>query len=1175
MVKAYLNYKHAASFGLTATPSANLVLLPGVGPSFSSCSGDLVWCCCGSEAVLWHTQQRQQLLRLQPPPVMLPDGELEVYRQAATVVAPAAVAAAVAVGYSDGSIRVWSLNTSAAATAALEGKQHLLLSTASPSLVLHGHRGSVSALQWAVSSSTTIRSLSSTSSTHISEDLLVSGGVDGDVIVWDALGGIGRCRLRGHTQPVTALLPLHATLALEAAAKEEADAEEDAIAATATAATAARDGETQQHAAPGKQRNNKRKAHSHVSQNSSDACNTTNSSVLLLSGSKDGLLKIWDVDLQLCLHTEVGAAEAGEVWTLAVNPCQTRLFVGGGDHKIRVFALHLGLHAAAASNASASEAAAAQITRAVTRYLGSVSPNRSSKKQRVRWLQFVATEEESLSPAAAAAAAGEGVSSPVRTGGLLLCCSGGSRIVDFYRCLNAEEQKRQQLKRERRAQQRLKKKQQQEEEEKGQQQHDQQQHDQQFSEMLYVGSLHASAVVKGFNARGIRTRASSNSSAADLRRTSSLCVRICMNLNNNTLEVWKADPLLLRKYRANGEDAFEHLTRFSSGGHAGQLRSLCTSHDDGYILSAADEGAKVWSASSSTVRCVKTLPCEEPQCGFVMAGNEHIVLGCRSGELLLFDLGSNELLQRTAAHAGAVNALAEHPKHTGFASASSDKTVKLFAFYISDELSEAHEKKKKKAGGGFSPKDQHQQISLRCEGSFNVPDEALDVAFHPVGNLLIVALIDHTILVLHADTGRIRLSLYGHKLPVTSVAVSSSGALLASGSVDKSLKIWGLDFGDIRKSFRAHEETVTKVAFLPLTHYVLTAGLDGFIKQWDADRHLLVKVYACGVSARGGCLGGAALSALCLSADGDFFCCSDSSRQLHLWRRTDEQVFAEEQQERRLLQQQQREAEGLEEAAATTAAAVTAVAPTVIMERPTKLTDEALKTADKLIEALQVARQQREEDAEFATAFFRWVSALPRDGCRSSFEADPLPMPPAARPELLGCSAHEHLLRCIYSIRAADAGEVLLALPLDYALELLQFLTELLETEAARLFKDSDAAQSKERRLQPLEHQCMLPGPTEVAVRLALQLVQLHFRLFIVCDKHRSLIQRLRAVIRPLLQYQRDALRFNSAALGVLLRCVSSSSSEALHQLRDQVSIHLPPTKKKRRGGPASGLTGL
>ena len=55
------------------------------------------------------------------------------------------------------------------------------------------------------------------------------------------------------------------------------------------------------------------------------------------------------------------------------------------------------------------------------------------------------------------------------------------------------------------------------------------------------------------------------------------------------------------------------------------------------------------------------------------------------------------------------------------------------------------------------------------------------------------------------------MSLYGHKLPVTSISVASSGVLLASGSVDKSLKIWGLDFGDIRKSFRAHDEAITKV----------------------------------------------------------------------------------------------------------------------------------------------------------------------------------------------------------------------------------------------------------------------------------------------------------------------------------------------------------------------------
>lgn len=141
-----------------------------------------------------------------------------------------------------------------------------------------------------------------------------------------------------------------------------------------------------------------------------------------------------------------------------------------------------------------------------------------------------------------------------------------------------------------------------------------------------------------------------------------------------------------------------------------------------------------------------------------------------------------------------------------------------------------------------------------------------------------------------------------------------------------------------------------QVSFLPLTHYVLSVSLDGFIKQWDVDRQVLIKVFACGAAAKGGGLGGAPLLALCLSADGDYFCCCDSSRQLHLWRRTEEQVFAEEQQEKRLLQQQLLDSEGFDAAAANTAAAAAATAATVVLDRPTRRTDEVLRTADKLIE---------------------------------------------------------------------------------------------------------------------------------------------------------------------------------------------------------------------------------
>ena len=62
------------------------------------------------------------------------------------------------------------------------------------------------------------------------------------------------------------------------------------------------------------------------------------------------------------------------------------------------------------------------------------------------------------------------------------------------------------------------------------------------------------------------------------------------------------------------------------------------------------------------------------------------------------------------------------------------------------------------------------------------------------------------------DTLKFFLSLYGHKLPVTSIDISSDNALLVSGSADKNIKLWGLDFGDCHRSIFAHGDAVTSVA---------------------------------------------------------------------------------------------------------------------------------------------------------------------------------------------------------------------------------------------------------------------------------------------------------------------------------------------------------------------------
>lgn len=61
------------------------------------------------------------------------------------------------------------------------------------------------------------------------------------------------------------------------------------------------------------------------------------------------------------------------------------------------------------------------------------------------------------------------------------------------------------------------------------------------------------------------------------------------------------------------------------------------------------------------------------------------------------------------------------------------------------------------------------------------------------------------------DSFKFFLSLYGHKLPVLAMDVSSDSSLLVSGSADKNIKIWGLDFGDCHRSLFAHDDSVMQV----------------------------------------------------------------------------------------------------------------------------------------------------------------------------------------------------------------------------------------------------------------------------------------------------------------------------------------------------------------------------
>jgi hypothetical protein len=82
----------------------------------------------------------------------------------------------------------------------------------------------------------------------------------------------------------------------------------------------------------------------------------------------------------------------------------------------------------------------------------------------------------------------------------------------------------------------------------------------------------------------------------------------------------------------------------------------------------------------------------------------------------------------------------------------------------------------------------------------------------------------------------VKVSLYGHKLPVLCMDISDDNTLLVTGSADKNIKIWGLDFGDCHKSIFAHSDSIMSLGFVPGTHYFFSASKDKMIKYWDGDK---------------------------------------------------------------------------------------------------------------------------------------------------------------------------------------------------------------------------------------------------------------------------------------------------------------------------------------------------
>ncbi|KAG5483314.1 hypothetical protein LSCM1_04857 [Leishmania martiniquensis] len=535
-------------------------------------------------------------------------------------------------------------------------------------------------------------------------------------------------------------------------------------------------------------------------------------------------------------------------------------------------------------------------------------------------------------------------------------------------------------------------------------------------------------------------------------------LHIAVTYNNNTMETFTTTLTMSDREGASVLTLTDLKPRhsFDWKGHHSDIRELSFVDTDTALLSMSKEKVMMWSLTvkadllesdhvdhhdfydakeanlarvdfKGVLNNVGSVDVEDATC---MSAISSLLCctGQQDGSVLLLDVASSvALFREPGIHAGGVKHIVRRPNGAGFVTLGADRRILFWSIGLVEDEGKALSagrrgavKEAKAAGAGRGEGEDAMTAGAGGSGATLVQEQEIELtetplcaAISPDGRFFGVGLQNNNVQLFFADSMKPYLSLFGHKLPSTSLSFSTDGTLVASVGMDKSLRFWGTDFGDCHRAIHAHDDYITQVEFLEDTHYVFTVSMDGSVKQWDGDNWTMIQLFR--QHQRG-------LWAVSTTANGTCVATAGADRCIRCFLRTQDIVFPHEEEERMAQ-------EAMDEEAAKRAAMQklegadangTGAAEVGVAGHQTATTAEA---AERLMEALDIVsvEQQRKQRGDDAT---------PR------------------HPMLLNMSEWEFLWSTIETIRPSELRHTLLSLTSIHVDALLTALESMLEERA-------------------------------------------------------------------------------------------------------------------------------